>query len=58
MRNFIVGVIVTLLVLGLGGLAIAMLGLLPRTLIPARPESSAASPCPPWMPPWSAMLLA
>jgi mono/diheme cytochrome c family protein len=29
MRNFIVGVIVTLLLLGLGGLAIAMLGLLP-----------------------------
>ena len=29
MRNFILGVIVTLLVLGLGGLAVATLGLMP-----------------------------
>jgi len=29
MRNFILGVIITLLLLGLGGLAVAMLGLLP-----------------------------
>ena len=31
MRNFILGVVITLLVLGLGGLAVAMLGLLPTT---------------------------
>ena len=40
MRNFILGVVVTLLVLVLGGLATAMLGLLPTTAdaIPPRIE--------------------
>jgi hypothetical protein len=45
MRNFILGIIVTLMVFGLGGLAVATLGLMPTNAdaTPPRLESRIAS---------------
>ena len=54
MRRFILGIIATLAVLALGGLAIATLGFLPTNADSVPPRWSAASPTPPWTPPWSA----
>ena len=44
MRNFILGIVVTLLALGLGGLAVATLGLIPTNAdaIPPRLERRVA----------------
>ena len=57
MRKFILGVIVTLLVLILGGLGFAMLGFFPPTpnVAPPRFEHHIAKP--PSTPPWSGTLL-
>ena len=58
MRNFILGIVITLLLLFLGGLAIATLGFLPTNADSIRRQrSSSTSPCPPWMPPWRDMPL-
>ncbi len=58
MGKFILGVIVTLLVLILGGLGFAMLGFFPTRANVPPPRSSTVWQIAPSMPRWSAMLLA
>ena len=55
MGKFILGVIVTLLVLILGGLGFAMLGFFPRPPTSSLRTWNVASPWAPSTPPWSAM---
>ncbi len=59
MGKFALGVVVTLLVLVLGGLGFAMLGFFPTACQRRAPAPrSVISPWAPWTPPWSATPLA